>query len=105
VFVLSETVRGLLADWWRSAAVAACFVAIGAGTSLGEYTVERVVGSLNQPMYVTQAPGDNSSIYIVERNDGGNQLGRIRRYDLLSQALTTFLDVTGSIVSDGGFCR
>ena len=82
--------------------VASCLLGIGASVSRGEYTVERVVGGLNQPMYVTQAPGDNTSIYIVERNDGGNQLGRIRRYNLQSQSFTTFLDVTGSIVSDGG---
>jgi hypothetical protein len=73
-----------------------------AGVARADYTVERVVGGLNQPMYVTQAPGDNGSLYIVERNDGGNQLGRIRKLNLQTQALTTFLDVTGSIISDGG---
>lgn len=66
------------------------------------YTVQRVVGSLNQPMGMTQAPGENGSIYITERNDGSNQLGRIRKYDLQTQTLTTFLDVTGAITSDGG---
>lgn len=67
-----------------------------------DYTVQRVVGGLNQPMFMAQAPNDNTSLYIVERNDGGNQLGRIRRYDLQSQTLTTFLDLTGGITSDGG---
>jgi hypothetical protein len=66
------------------------------------YTVERVVAGLNQPVGMAQAPGENGSIYIVERNDGGNQLGRVRRYDLQTQSFTTFLDVTGSITSDGG---
>jgi hypothetical protein len=87
---------------WKLFAGAACVVALGHGTVRGAYTVERVVGGLNQPMFVTQAPGDNTSLYIVERNDGGNQLGRIRRYNLQTQSLTTFLDVTGSIISDGG---
>jgi hypothetical protein len=68
----------------------------------GAYTVERIASGLNQPMYVTQSPGDNTSLYIVERADPGNQLGRIRKYDLQTQAITTFLDVSGSIVSDGG---
>ncbi|HEX6960582.1 MAG TPA: PQQ-dependent sugar dehydrogenase [Lacipirellula sp.] len=75
---------------------------IAAASSHAAYTVQRVVGGLNQPMFVTQAPGDNSSLYIVERNDGGNQLGRVRRYDLQSQTFTTFVDLTGAITSDGG---
>jgi hypothetical protein len=66
------------------------------------YTVERVVGSLNQPMGVLQAPGENNALYIVERADPSNQLGRVRRYDLTTQSFTTFLDVTGSIAADGG---
>ena len=53
----------------------------------GAYTVQRVVGGLNQPIYMTQAPGDNTSIYIVERADAGSQLGKIRKYDLQTQAL------------------
>jgi hypothetical protein len=68
------------------------------------YTVERVVGNLNQPVGMTQAPGENGSLYIVERSDGGipNQLGRVRKYNLQTQTFTTFLDVAGSINSDGG---
>lgn len=67
-----------------------------------DYTIERVAGGLRQPMFLTQAPGENDSLYIVERTDGANQLGRIRRYDLQSQSFTTFLDLTGGITSDGG---
>jgi hypothetical protein len=86
----------------RLVIVASSLLAIRVDVARADYAVERVLGGLNQPMYVTQAPGDNGSLYIVERNDGGNQLGRIRKYNLETQALTTFLDVTGSIVSDGG---
>ena len=68
----------------------------------GEYVVERVVGGLNQPTFVTQAPGDNTSLYIVERADTGNQLGRIRKYDLQTKSSSTFLDLSGTILSDGG---
>jgi hypothetical protein len=76
---------------------------VSAGQSLrAAYTVERVVGGLNQPMGVTQAPGENGALYIIERNDGGNQLGRVRRYDLQTQTFSTFLDVTGAITADGG---
>src|SRR6476659_4338910 len=77
-------------------------VIVGVMPALGDYAVQRVVGGLNQPTFVTQAPGDNSSLYIVERADSGNQLGRIRKYDLQTQTATTFLDLTGTINSDGG---
>lgn len=94
--VLSLNQRiGLLAASWVLACIAA--------TSLqAAYTVQRVVNGLNQPMFMTQAPGDGTSLYIVERADSGSQLGRIRKFDLQSQSLTTFLDLTGSIASDGG---
>jgi hypothetical protein len=92
----------LLSHTVQSPVVAAWLVTIAANSSPGAYTVERVAGGLNQPMYVMQAPGDNTSLYIVERADPGDQLGRIRKYNLQTQALTTFLDVSGSIISDGG---
>ena len=86
--------------------IAVLIIALGAAATPanGAYTVQRVVGGLNQPMFVTQAPGDNSSLYIVERSDAGNQLGRIRQFNLQTQTFnpTPFLDVTGQIVSDGG---
>jgi hypothetical protein len=86
-----------------AALLVACWLAAGWGESArAAYTVERVVGGLNQPMGVMQAPGENGSLYIVERNDGGNQLGRVRKYDLQTQTFSTFLDVTGAITSDGG---
>ncbi|BBO34657.1 hypothetical protein PLANPX_4269 [Lacipirellula parvula] len=81
----------------------ACWLTAGWGESArAAYTVERVVGGLNQPVGMTQAPGDNSSLYIVERSDTGNQLGRIRKFDMQTQTFSTFLDVAGSINSDGG---
>jgi glucose/arabinose dehydrogenase len=68
----------------------------------GEFDVERVVGGLNQPIHMAQAPGDSGSIYIVERADSGNQLGRIQKYDFQTGSFTTFLDLSGTIFSDGG---
>lgn len=87
---------------FAAAAALAAFLGLASSSLRAAYTVERVVGGLNQPVGMTQAPGENGSIYIVERNDGGNQLGRVRKYDLTTQTFTTFLDVTGSITSDGG---
>jgi hypothetical protein len=85
-----------------AAASLAAFIGLASSPLRAAYTVERVVGGLNQPVGMTQAPGENGSLYIVERNDGGNQLGRVRKYNLQTQTFTTFLDVTGSITSDGG---
>ncbi len=95
VKALSYSVRQPLADLLMLLVVASCLLGICASVSRGEYTVGRVVGGLNQPMYVTQAPGDNTSIYIVERNDGGNQLGRIRRYNLQTSDIHDFFGCDG----------
>ncbi|MBX3435264.1 MAG: PQQ-dependent sugar dehydrogenase [Pirellulales bacterium] len=84
-------------------ATCAAMVALSpAKTLFAAYAVERLVTGLNQPMYVTQAPGDNSSLYIVERREGTNTLGRVQKYDLQTQSITTFLDLSGTVNSDGG---
>lgn len=70
--------------------------------AIAQFTVERVVGDLNQPIYMTQAPGDDNNLYIVERADPGNAMGRILRYDQVTNTKSTFLDLEGSIASDGG---
>ena len=68
-----------------------------------DYEVRRVVGDLNQPTYVTQAPGDDRNLYIVERaGSGGSTLGDIIRYDTVTGTKSTFLDLSGSLVQDGG---
>lgn len=88
----------------RSFLIAAVACALVAGTTElhADYKVERVVAGLNQPISMKQAPGDNNSIYIVERADSGNTLGKIRNYNLQTGAFSTFLDLTGTINSDGG---
>lgn len=80
----------------------ACLMLTAASQSRADYKVERVVAGLNQPISMTQAPGDSNSIYIVERADAGNTLGKIRNYNLQTGAFSTFLDLTGAINSDGG---
>jgi Glucose / Sorbosone dehydrogenase len=92
-------------NWQRTiVALAATCGVIGAtdGSAYAAYSVTRVANGLNQPTYLTQAPGDNSSLYFVERSDANSQLGRIRKFDLQTQSLSTFLDLTGQITSDGG---
>lgn len=85
----------------RGAVIAAVLIAFPSMLHAG-YRVERVLSGLNQPIYMTQAPNDNNSLYIVERADNGNVLGRIRKYDQITQTSSTFLDMTGGITSDGG---
>ena len=78
-------------------------VALVVQPTRGEYTVERVVGGLTQPIHMALPPGDEGSLYIVERSDGGEfVVGRILKYDLQTQSLTTFLDLPGTIIQDGG---
>jgi glucose/arabinose dehydrogenase len=74
------------------------------GVSLqAAYRVERVASGLNQPMFVAQAPGDPSSLYIVERQGVDDTAGRILKRDLNSQTNQVFLDFAGNaFTGDGG---
>jgi glucose/arabinose dehydrogenase len=71
------------------------------------YVVERVASGLNQPVYVTQAPGDNSHLYIVERvtpgeTEPGNP-GRIVKHSLIDGTQTTLYQFPAATTSgDGG---
>ena len=72
-----------------------------------DFRIERVASGLNQPNYVTQAPGDPANvIYTVERvtppTEGTfgiqgfskvNHMGRISRYDQTTRTSTTILDL------------
>lgn len=67
-----------------------------------QYTVTQILDGLNQPIYITQAPGDDNSLYIVERSVNGNDVGRILRHNPTTGINTTFVDLPGSLISDGG---
>jgi hypothetical protein len=75
---------------------------LSASTARADYQVRRVASGLNQPTYVTQAPGDDTNLYIVERSGPGGTLGDIVRYNPVTQAKSTFLDLSGPLVQDGG---
>lgn len=100
---------------------ASCFMALSiavccAGQSaFGQYRVARVASGLNQPNYLTQAPGDPSNIvYITERvSDAGtfsiqgfskvNQMGKVIRYDMNTGIKTTVLDLSArKVFQDDG---
>ena len=66
------------------------------------YTASRLVSGLNQPVLVTQAPGDANGLYIVQRAGSGGTVGDIVRYDYSTHVTSPFFNVSGSLVQDGG---
>jgi hypothetical protein len=62
-----------------------------------------VASGLNQPTFVAHAPGDDQSLYIVERQGPTGAAGRILKHDLASRTSDVFLDFAGnSFTGDGG---
>ncbi|MBA3482896.1 MAG: PQQ-dependent sugar dehydrogenase, partial [Pirellulales bacterium] len=79
------------------------FLLLMGSESRAAYRVERVASGLNQPMFVAQAPGDSSSLYIVERQGPSGGAGRILKRDLSSATNDVFLDFAGNnFTGDGG---
>jgi glucose/arabinose dehydrogenase len=75
------------------------------------YRLERIASGLNQPTYVTQAPGDPANVlYFTERTSntiGGfgaiNQMGKVWRYDTNTRTKTLVLDLsTRQVTNDTG---
>ncbi|WP_442481805.1 PQQ-dependent sugar dehydrogenase [Aeoliella sp. SH292] len=90
-------------QWLRVDAILWVGVCCLVGTdAAAEFTVERVLDGLNQPIHMAQAPGDNNTLYVVERASSGSEVGRIVSYDQLTGERQTFLDVEGTVVNDGG---
>ena len=83
-------------------ALVALTALLPAAAARGDYEVRRIASELNQPTFVTQAPGDNRNLYIVERMGDDGELGGIIRYDPVTQTKETFLDLSGPLVQDGG---
>jgi GH35 family endo-1,4-beta-xylanase len=78
-----------------------------ADASAQDFTINKVVGTLNQPTFVTFAPGDDNDLYIAELvsavNATNSNLGRIIRYNRATQTKTTVVDLTGlTTKNDGG---
>ncbi len=61
------------------------------------FKVQRIATELDQPVDVVQAPGDTSSIYVVEGQtndfDDGNGSGQILKVDLATGTKTSFLRI------------
>ena len=86
-------------------------VAEEGGLANPNFRIERIASGLNQPTYVTQAPGDPANIlYFTERTSntiGGfgavNQMGKIWRYDVSTRAKSLVLDLSDrTITNDDG---
>ena len=100
----------------RRVFVAACWTCLAAtvsSTSAGaqEYRIERIASGLNQPTYVTQAPGDPANIlYFTERTSNTragfqavNQMGKVWRYDVNTRQKTVVLDLLQrQVIEDSG---
>jgi glucose/arabinose dehydrogenase len=91
----------------------ACLVALGVIPTVQalDYRIERIASGLNQPTYVTQAPGDPPNIiYFTERTSNTiagfnavNQMGKIYRYDMNTRTKTLVLDLSSrSVTQDDG---
>ena len=76
-----------------------------------EYRLDRIVTGVQQPTHVVFAPGDDNTMYWVERTGvvGTNpkaKMGRVVKYDLTTNTASTFLDFApfsnGPVPNDAG---
>src|SRR3954454_15819221 len=66
-----------------------------ARSSFAEYRIERIASGLNQPSSVAFAPGDNNTMYILERSQNdNNSLGKVLKYDIPTRTKSTILDLS-----------
>jgi len=73
---------------WIGIVVSVALPGLLAATSRGQgYTVETVASGLTSPTFVTQAPGDDSTLFIAELG------GTIKQLDLATGNLSTFATV------------
>jgi hypothetical protein len=86
----------------RNASLLAAVVLWAARGSFAEYRIERIASGLNQPSAAAFAPGDNNTMYILERSQNNNvNLGKVLKYDIPTRTKTTILDL-GSRALGGG---
>jgi len=92
-------------------AVAAALGLLCASAHAQTYRIERIAWGLNQPTFVTQAPGDPANIlYFTERTSNTipgfsviNQMGKVWRYDTATRQKSLVLDLSArSVTEDTG---
>ena len=89
-----------------------CAPLVLAAPAFGQtYRIERIASNLNQPTYITQAPGDPANIlYFTERTfaalpgfSADNDMGRVWRYDVNTRTKTMVLDLSArNVINDTG---
>src|SRR6478672_1112685 len=78
----------------RNASMFAAIVLGAARGSFAEYRIERIASGLNQPSSVAFAPGDNNTMYILERTQNNNvNMGKVLKFDIATPTKTTILDL------------
>ncbi len=80
---------------FRKIAAAACILAMSGSALAQELTTTRVLNGLSLALYVTHSPNDPDRIYIVR------QRGIINVYNLQTEQLGVFLDLTGTVSTSG----
>lgn len=88
---------GKVQKWTLGIMTVAVWSALSTGTAEAGYRIERVATDLDQPVQVAQAPGDESSIYVLENqtNDfnDDNSSGQIVKIDLATGAKSSLLRI------------
>lgn len=80
----------------------AAFFLSATDAAFAEYRIERVASGLNQPSSVAFAPGDNNTMYILERTQNNNfNMGKVLKYDIATRTKTTILDLSSRAVGGG----
>jgi hypothetical protein len=86
----------------RNVSWLAALVLCTARGSFAEYRIERIASGLNQPTSVAFAPGDNNTMYILERTQNNNvNMGKVLKYDIATRTKTTILDLGSRAVGGG----
>ena len=88
--------------------LAAVVLGLASTTFAQNYRVERIASGLNQPTFVTQAPGDAGNIlYFTERTQNANpgfsvanNMGKVYRYDVTTRTKDLVLDLSARPVRD-----
>src|SRR5215467_5938224 len=83
----------------RNAMVLAALLLGIVRSSFAEYRIERIASGLNQPSSIVFAPGDNNTMYILERTQNNNvNMGKVLKYDIATRTKTTILDLSSRMV-------
>src|SRR3954464_4779610 len=79
----------------RNASLLAAVMLCAERCSFAEYRIERIASGLNQPSSAAFAPGDNSTMYILERwkNENASR-GKVLKYNIATRTKTTILDLS-----------